>query len=171
MGSSSDFTSHYRAHVGLVWRTLRRYGVSDAWLEDATHEVFLAFCRRSEEIEDDKVPAWLYAAARRVAANVRRSDQRLRRRTELADHPMPLPSAEALLQRNEAVQLVEAFVSSLPDVQREVFLLGHIEGLKLREIAEILDCPLGTVNTRLRAARASFTEYLRRLHEEEVVNG
>lgn len=172
MGSrESDFTTLYRAHLGFVWRTLRRFGVTDAWLEDATHEVFLVLYRRMDDLDPDKARAWLYATARRVAANLRRSDERSKRRAEMAAKPVPFPSADTLLQRSEAVLLIEAFVDSLPAPQAEVFLLGHIEGLKLREIAELLACPLGTVNSRLRSARASFREYLRRIHEDEVVNG
>ena len=63
----------YRAHVGFVWRVLRRLGVEDAALEDVVHDVFLVVHRRLADFEGrSAVTTWLYGIARRVAADYRR---------------------------------------------------------------------------------------------------
>ena len=59
------------------------------------------------------------------------------------------------------IQEVLACIDRLPEEQRCVLLLSVVEGLALREIAEILKVPLGTVMSRLGRARAALREHLR----------
>lgn len=169
-GARPDFEELYRRHIGFVWRTLRRFGVPESVLEDAAHEVFVILDRHLPELDPPGIPAWLAATARRVASNTRRTEERVRRRAEVA----PLPTAsetESLLMRSEAVRIIEAFLASLDEPKREVFRLGELEGLRQGEIAKLLEMNVNTVNTRLRAAREAFLEYVRRLHEAEASNG
>jgi RNA polymerase sigma-70 factor (ECF subfamily) len=57
-------------------------------------------------------------------------------------------------------------IAELPMSFREVFLLSAVEGLKYREIAEVIDAPLGTVMSRLSRARATLSERLAGLAAE-----
>jgi RNA polymerase sigma-70 factor (ECF subfamily) len=171
LGSPTEFETLYRTHLGLVWRALRRFGVGEASLDDAAHEVFVSFHRHLEDIEPDRYPAWLYGASRRVAANWRRTQARAERKRDRELEPAALPTADALLRRSEAAQMVEAFLASLPEAQREAFVLVQIDGLKLREAAAVANVTVSTLNSRVRTAREAFREYLRRLHEDEVANG
>ena len=173
MGSTPpEFEAAYRTHLGLVWRSLRRYGVAESSLEDVAHEVFVAFHRHIESIEAGKETAWLYGAARRAAATWRRTQARSDRKRDRELEPTALPEPEALVRRSEAAQLVEAFLTSLPEPKRDAFVLVQIEGLKLREAAELLDTNLSTISGRVSSAREAFREYLRRLQEQdEVANG
>src|SRR5204863_10081863 len=66
----------------------------------------------------------------------------------------PLDAAEG----EERIQLVRAAVDQLPEFLRQVVMLGYYQGLKYREIADILDIPLGTVKSRLHAALARLQE-------------
>ena len=63
-----------------------------------------------------------------------------------------------LLQGEERRQQVRASVDRLPDFLRQVVVLAYYQGLKYREIAEIVGIPVGTVKSRLHAA-------LMKLHE------
>jgi RNA polymerase sigma-70 factor (ECF subfamily) len=49
-------------------------------------------------------------------------------------------------------------VNALPDAQRSAVFLAYVEGLSYREVAAILDVPIGTVMSRLAAARAKLSE-------------
>jgi len=60
--------------------------------------------------------------------------------------------AEAKVQDLEAAAMVRTALEDLPDAQRSVFLLVVDQGLKYREVAEILDVPVGTVKSRVNAA-------------------
>jgi RNA polymerase sigma-70 factor (ECF subfamily) len=50
-------------------------------------------------------------------------------------------------------------VDALPEAQRETLFLAYVEGLSYREVAEVLQVPIGTVMSRLAAARAKLAEY------------
>lgn len=175
MAPTKDFEEVYRANVGLVWRTLRRAGVPDSMLEDATQEVFLVYHRRRDGFEGaSSVRTWLLGIARGVASNVRRGQQRfLRRLASRQDEPAPPPTddPETRACRAEAGAIVEAFLATLTPPVREVFELVEIEELKQREAAEVLGISINTVGSRLRVARAEFASYVRALGNKEAANG
>jgi RNA polymerase sigma-70 factor (ECF subfamily) len=58
----------------------------------------------------------------------------------------------------ERKEQVRASVERLPDFLRQVLLLAYYQGLKYREIADILDIPVGTVKSRLHAALVKLQE-------------
>lgn len=169
-----DFDAVYRANVGLVWRALRRAGVPESMLEDATQEVFLVYHRRRDEFEGtSSVRTWLLGIARGVAANVRRGQQRFLRRLasrQAEPDSTPVDDPEARACRAEAGAIVDAFLVTLSPAMREVFELVEIEELKQREAAEVLGISINTVGSRLRAARAEFASYVRALENKEAAN-
>lgn len=156
-----EFDAVYRDHVGFVWRSLRRFGIAEAELEDAAHEVFLVVHRRLPEFDGrSAITTWLYVIARGVASNRRRSDQRRAARLERLPEPPPPQGPGDQLERSEAVAAVERFLAALPPEQRAVFELCEIEGMRAGEIAEVLGANVNTVYTRLRAARQRFGEFV-----------
>lgn len=98
---------------------------------------------------------WLYRIVRNTALNQRRDEKRhqgdlpLEWVTKPASGPDGLAAAEAADLR---ARLGRA-IAELPAEMRTVFMLYHFEGRKYREIAEVMDIPLGTVMSRLHAAR------------------
>jgi len=163
-----EFAAVYRAHVGFVWRTLRRFGVAEAEIEDAAHEVFMVVHRRLPEFDGRAaITTWLHAIARGVASNRRRGAERRERRD--AEPPVPSTSLDPgeQLERSRAAAAVERFLASLPDEQRQVFELFEIEGLRAAEIGEALVLNINTVYTRLRAARLRFAEFVADHHARE----
>ena len=127
---------------------------SDA--QDAVADVFLTAWRRLDDLPDgDAARVWLYATARRVMANQRRSSRRvvaLRERLQLqapAVDPEASPS-----DREEA--LVHEALRRLGPRDREVLLLSEWEGLAPAEIAAVLDCVTVTARGRLHRARRRF---------------
>lgn len=146
------------AHHGLIWRVVRRLGVSEADADDAAQEVFFVAASRLDDIETGKERAFLYSTAARVAANARRS---LRRRRAAHDNyenaprdVVPLP--DALSDQRKAREVLDEILDALPDDMREVLVLFEMKELSIQEIAEALDMPLGTVGSRLRRAREKF---------------
>jgi RNA polymerase sigma factor (sigma-70 family) len=143
------------------WRAESR---SDA--EDAVSEVFLTAWRRLGDVpQGPEARVWLYATARRVLANQRRSH---RRRTELAKRL----SAEALAGTGDPGSdreqlLVRATLDRLPERDREVLLLAEWEGLTAEQIASVLGCLAVTARGRLHRSRKRF----RAAYEELSGNG
>lgn len=62
--------------------------------------------------------------------------------------------------KNEEAAMVRAAVAKLPETYRSVLILRHFEGLKLREIAEVLEIPPGTVNSRMAEALSRLSRVL-----------
>lgn len=160
-----SFDEVYRAHVAFVWRTVRRFGVDEADLEDAVHEVFLVVHRQLADFDGEAaITSWLYAIARGVASNRRRSVQRRERRHEAAPAPANLPGPGEQLERARAAEAMEQFLCSLPADQRTAFELFEIEGMTGAEIGAALGLNINTVYTRLRAARQRFEHFLQAHH-------
>jgi RNA polymerase sigma-70 factor (ECF subfamily) len=132
----------------------RADSASDA--QDAVAEVFLTAWRRLDELpEGDAARVWLYATARRVLANQRRSTRRREAlRERLAREPAPAsaepPAGEEALVRAALIQLAPR--------DREVLLLAEWEDLAPAQIAEVLGCLTVTARGRLHRARRRFRD-------------
>jgi RNA polymerase sigma-70 factor, ECF subfamily len=158
--TQAEFRALYRRHAGFVWRALRRFGIDASQLDDAAQEVFVVLHRRMNEIDPTKVAGFLYQTARRVASSSMRGRSRRERREADAPELGWRVLADEALQRNEAVRIVEGFLGTLSPEQAVAFELVELEGLTLREAAEILAENADTVATRVRRARAKFRDHL-----------
>jgi RNA polymerase sigma-70 factor (ECF subfamily) len=157
-------------HLDFVWRLLRRFGLGPADAEDAAQQVLLIAAGKLAEIERGKTRTFLYGIALRVAANLRRGERRrLRASRENAELESArlLPSREVpwpdrLTELARARAFLDELLAQLPPELARVLVLVEIEQCTLPEIAELEALPLGTATSRLRRARASFQELLRR---------
>jgi RNA polymerase sigma-70 factor (ECF subfamily) len=155
----------FAAQVQFVGRTLRRFGVPAADVEDAAQKVFLVLARRLASVAPGAERAFLVSTALRVASDVRRSSA-LRRQppedaSELADEGAP--PADQLLDQKRAREILDRVLDAMPDKLRAVFVLFELEGLTTDEIAEALSLPRGTVASRMRRARDEFEAQVKRL--------
>lgn len=129
---------------------------SPADAQDAASEVFLVAWRRLDEIpEGDAARVWLYATARRVVANQRRSGRRrLALRERLTHEAWSQPRESMPFDHEQA--LVHEALGRLSTGDRETLLLSEWEGLAPAEIAEVLGCLTVTARSRLHRARRRF---------------
>ena len=108
---------------------------------------------------------WLFGICMRVAANYRR---RRRWKVEIPssgrDHNRAagLPLADNLLIKGEDRELAERVLATLEVGKRAIFIMFEIEELPCPEIAELMNVPVGTVYSRLHAARRQLKEALAR---------
>ena len=142
-------------HAPYVIRTLRHLGISEADVEDVAQEVFVTVHRKLPEFEGRaKLRTWLYAICLRVASDHRRRAYVVRER---AMESPPVDSGArtgdepdtSLESRTFVLQLL----GELDEDKRNVLVLYEIEGLTMREVAEVVGCPLQTAYSRLHAAR------------------
>jgi len=152
----------YRDHADFVWRTVRRLGVPDEAAEDVVQEVFIVVRRRLPDYEGrGAATTWLFAIARGVTANWRRSRQRAERRLRVVPEPEPVaPDPEDAVRQARVKSLIRGMLDELEPKQRIVFELSDIEGMSGPEVADALGVPLNTVYSRLRLARRRFKKYV-----------
>ena len=143
-----------RPIYALAYRVIGRE--EDA--RDVAQETFLrAFRALSGFKGQAKFSSWLY----RITLNLCRDWIRKERRTpvsqapegmdiiELAGEATPSESIEQLVGRNQLSRAVSRAMAALPEEQRTAIILKEYHGLTFQEIADMLDCPLSTVKTRL----------------------
>ncbi len=155
------------AHIDATARVLRRLGVRSGDVDDAVQQVFLTLARRLDDVEENAERAFLYRTALNVAAHARRTVARRREVDEPSgEGPVSTAtSAEELVDRRRAAEMLERVLDAMEDDVREVFVLFEVEELSMAEIAELLSIPPGTVASRLRRGRTDFQERVARLRK------
>lgn len=134
-----------------VWRLCTAMG-SPGEEEDLVQETYLRALRSLDGFRGEaKVRSWLLAIGRNVCADhVRRRERgrRLARRTRPTDD-------EAVTFIDEPV---EDLLAPLDRDRREAFVLTQLLGLSYEEAAEALDCPVGTIRSRVARARSQLLD-------------
>ncbi|MBY5486122.1 sigma-70 family RNA polymerase sigma factor [Rhizobium leguminosarum bv. viciae] len=140
--------------------------------QDIVQEAFLRAYRNFETYRGGDPRAWLFAIVRNCCHVWRQQDRRKAR----FEQPMgndgyadpgeggeyqiaseeDSPETETI--RRSEQQRVRAVISRLPEAMREILVLRELEDLSYRQIAEIIDAPIGTVMSRLARARRDFGE-------------
>lgn len=141
--------------------------------EDLVQDTFArAYEKFAQYTPGTNLKAWLYRIMTNLYINQYRKAQREPRQTygdgvedwqlsEVASHsPVGLRSAEAEALDRIPNQTVQAALMQLPEDRRLAVYLADVEGFAYREIAEIMDCPVGTVMSRLHRGRAQLREAL-----------
>jgi len=161
------FAAMFDANHDVVWRTLRRLGVPQAQVDDATQRVFLVAVRRLDEIRTGDESRFLYGVAIRVASELRRRDPGRRfvdgGEDALASVVDPSPAADERLIEKDARAALDEVLAGMPDDLRQVLVLVELEGLTVPVVAELLGVPTGTAASRVRRAREAFSDGARRL--------
>jgi RNA polymerase sigma-70 factor (ECF subfamily) len=149
------------AHYKPLWRFLRRMGVEESQVEDATQQVLLVFAQRGDEVAPGLVRSFLFGTALRVASDFRRKRQRTVPVVDLGalrEIAHPAPDAEQQTAQGELRQLLDRILDELAPELRAVFVLAELEETTMAEVARVLGIPPGTVASRLRRARELFAE-------------
>jgi RNA polymerase sigma-70 factor, ECF subfamily len=180
-GDESAFTDLYRRRHPSIYRFALHMSGNAAMAEDVTQEVFMALIREPERFDPARgsLSAFLFGIAR----------NHLRKRWEQDRRLMPMASdineddlAFALpfsangnghkmnanfldeLEALDTVGRVRRAISTLPASYREVVILCELEEMSYEEAARALECPVGTIRSRLHRARAILVE---KLHEAQ----
>jgi RNA polymerase sigma-70 factor (ECF subfamily) len=142
-------------HARYIWRTLRHLGISDADAPDLCQEVFITVHRKLPSFEGrSTLRTWLYGICIRVASEHRRRPY-IRRERPASE---PAPSAASAVDAGPEGQLeqraaVQRLLAVLDEDKRLVVVLYEIEGFSMKEVAELVGCPLQTAYSRLHSGR------------------
>ena len=163
IGFGQAALEHIDALYGYAM-TLTRH-TSEA--EDLVQETYVrATAAANQPDADSNLKPWLFVIMRNTWLNQLRHQHNGPRFVDLdANEPATSETPEnphvVYLRKLEQTQVREA-IESLPDAYREIILLRDIEGFTYQEIATVLDCPAGTVMSRLGRARGKLRQLLHR---------
>ena len=129
-----------------MWRLCAQL-VSREAADDVTQEVFLRAYRALPAFRgDSSARTWLLSIARRTCADAVRDLRRRRRLAARFERPSYEPDPAGAIS-------VEALLSGLDPDRRLAFVLTQVLGLSYQEAADICDCPVGTIRSRVARAR------------------
>jgi RNA polymerase sigma factor (sigma-70 family) len=161
-GDLAAFNSLVEHYQTAVFNLCLRMLASPPTAEDATQEAFIASYRNLEKFRGGSFRAWLF----RIASNACYDELRRRRaRPALSlDEPTPsgdrhldapdsAPSPEDRAEQSELRETLARALASIPEDQRLAITLSDVQGLDYAEIAEVMQCSLGTVKSRIARGR------------------
>ena len=163
-------------------RLISRFVRDPAEAEDVTQEAFIKAYRALPGFRGDSAfYTWLY----RIGINTAKNYLLANKRRAPTSTPFDAEEAEAFdeagllrevstpeneLMSKQVVSVVQATLQELPEDLRSALTLREIEGLSYEEIASVMNCPVGTVRSRIFRAREAVAEKLRPLLETSKGN-
>lgn len=175
-GDKAAFDLLVRKYQHKVLKLVGRFVNDSAEAEDVAQEAFLKAYRALRSFRGDSAfYTWLYRIAINTAKNALVSNRRrpvdfnldmqdpdqYERQNRLRE----IDSPDRLLLTEEIRDTVQRAIAQLPEDLRTAIVLRELEGLSYEEIAEAMDCPVGTVRSRIFRAREAIDAKLRPLLE------
>ena len=157
-GSAPSVRQVFDEHARYIWRALRHLGVAEAEIADVSQEVFITVHKKLADFEGrSSLRTWLYGICLRVSSDHRRRAY-VRRESPAAEPwgagcPPEDPGPDL-----EDRATLRALLGVLDPEKRAVLVLYEVEGFTMKEVAEIIECPLQTAYSRLHAARERLLE-------------
>jgi RNA polymerase sigma-70 factor, ECF subfamily len=163
-GDKRAFDLLVRKYQQRIMALISRYIRNRSEIADVAQEAFIKAYRALPNFRgDSQFYTWLYRIAINSAKNYLASQSR-RPQTATVDglDPEQLAdlagqtdnaSPERLLLTAELKRVIDAAIAELPEELRTALLLREIDGLSYEEIAEVMECPIGTVRSRIFRAR------------------
>jgi len=154
-GEASAFQRLAGQHAASLWRCAMALGKDSHWAEDLVQETLVEAWRSLARFDGRcRFSTWLYGILRHRFLKGRRGPNavRLSASDALGQKQCTAHSPDQSAEVSEDAQQIRRAVASLPEEHRLVVELRFFAGATLEEIAAALDCPLGTVKSRLHHA-------------------
>jgi RNA polymerase sigma-70 factor (ECF subfamily) len=174
-GDKQAFSLLVEKYQRKLGRLLSRLIRDPAEVEDVTQEAFIKAYRALPAFRGDSAfYTWLYRIGINTAKNyLMAMGRRAPTSTEVeakeaegfeeGEQLRDINTPESLLLSNEIAQTVNSTIEKLPEELRTAIQLREIEGMSYEDIARVMDCPIGTVRSRIFRAREAIAEQLRPL--------
>jgi RNA polymerase sigma-70 factor, ECF subfamily len=176
-GDKGAFDALVLKYQHKLVKLVMRYVRNPAEAEDIAQEAFIKAYRALPGFRGDSAfYTWLYRIAINTAKNAVVSRERspveynLDRNShdessDMQGHMKDAETPEGLVLTDEIRSIVNAAIEALPEDLRTAIVLRELEGLSYEEIAAAMDCPVGTVRSRIFRAREAIDRQLREVFE------
>lgn len=163
-GDLRAFEVLYNRYKGPIYRTALAITHQHEAAEEILQDCFLRAYRHIGRV-DDRAPlsAWLHRIAVNLSYNwLTRRRFFLTSLEDVVDQLVsgPVVSPDRALERGELQQIIQEAIEGLEFKHRVVIILFYLQGFSLADIAYIIDCPVGTVKSRLYYARENLRRQL-----------
>ena len=161
-GDEDAIAAFYNEHGTVVFAQVLLVTRDRALTEEIVQDTMLAVWRGAASFRgESSVRSWVIAIARRqMRDQFRRQRLRIVDDSYLTDQPGVSPGPEAMALDRAELAEVKSAIRGLPAAHRELLGLAFGAGLSLPEVASVLEIPVGTVKSRLTAARAALNRIL-----------
>jgi RNA polymerase sigma-70 factor (ECF subfamily) len=162
--NNAVFTQAALAHIDALYGYAMTLTRDSTEAEDLVQETYLRATSAANQPQlNGNLKAWLFVIMRNAWLNQVRHDQSGPRFVELETNEQTddaRGNPHVVYMRKLEREQVRAAIEKLPQAYREIVVLRDIEGFSYQEIAMVLDCPAGTVMSRLGRARAKLRDSL-----------
>ena len=153
IGAVRDLFSNYEEGLyGYLWQMLKHQQDCEDALQDTFRKALEALPAYREE---NYFKSWLFRIGHNTGVEIIRRRKRIVEMPDTLEDQLDAPSSgprESLIQREQEDELHDA-IATLPESERAVVLLRLQEELSFKEIAQVVDAPLGTVLARMHKAK------------------
>jgi RNA polymerase sigma-70 factor (ECF subfamily) len=173
-GDEEAFTVLYRRHADVLYRFAFRMTGSAWGAEEIVQDVFMTLAREPGKYDAERgtLPAFLFGITRN---KIMKHNERLPREISLVEHQEDGSGGGLTLrdsftpamwaEQRERLEKVRAAVMELPVEFRETVVLCELEEMSYEQAARMLDCPIGTIRSRLHRGRALLLAKLEMLRD------
>lgn len=169
---SNAFEILFKRHYANLCRRVNTMLNDEEASEDVVQQLFMKIWEsRDTMVLPDSVAAYLFTAARNRALNYIKS------RARKSDNEVPLNNhhdeldhrTEENMDAKELQKTLYAAIDSLPERRREVFVLSRFEGKSYKEIAEILNISVKTVEAQMGKSLSTLREFISKYHNNPLL--
>jgi RNA polymerase sigma-70 factor (ECF subfamily) len=173
-GDKSAFDLLVIKYQHKIVHLVNRYVKDPSEAQDVAQDTFIKAYRALGDFRGDSAfYTWLYRIAINTAKNYLLSRSRRHfdyeidvqdaEQVENAAQLKDMDTPDNLLMNEEIVKIIKIAIENLPEEMRIAITLREFEGMSYEEIAEAMDCPIGTVRSRIFRAREAIDEKLKPL--------
>lgn len=174
-GQTESFGRLVSRYQNRLYNTLVHFLGSADDAQDVAQDAFVQAFQKLDTFQGRSAfYSWLFRIAMNAAVSRKRKTNRTKASVDAAKeflgteptdtHPATRPSYA--LEQSERQQMVREALGELSEEFRTALILKEMDGLKYEEIAEVLDCPIGTVRSRIHRARIELKQKLEMMLRE-----
>ncbi len=171
-GDQSAFKELFETYSIMVFQVCLHMSGNQQEAEDITQDVFFQVYKSIKSFRaKSKLSSWLYRIAVNLCLNYQQKKKQARwfsldilfesseeKTKNIPASPENIP--DVLLEKSEKERIIQQAINSLPKQQRVAVILHRYEGLSYQEIAEVMECSVASVESRLHRAKVSLAKKL-----------
>jgi RNA polymerase sigma factor (sigma-70 family) len=160
----------FERHQTMLFNFFLRLTGNRAASEDLVQEVFIRVLKyRAGYLGESRFVVWMFQIARNAHVDfLRKRKGEVALDDQFVEAPSREPRPEERLESDQQAALVRRALDRLPPKKKEILLLTRFQDLKLREIAELFDCQVGTVKVQVHRALKDLSRIYLELQEGKI---